>query len=167
MAVKNRGNNAGITLVEILVVISVFLILMTATVGLFIRSLRGVGTTETIMESEDSAQLAIAVIERSVKNSRKLVAVGGGGCPGNGSSLQLIGGDNGVTTFSLNSGRIASNSAFITSPTIEITNFNFVCDTDSGAGNEITVSFTAEFKAADGSLSGAKQYLQTIKMRNL
>lgn len=154
------------TLIEVLVVIGVLGLLIGASVGLFTRSLRSVGKTSAIIETEDSAQLALALLDRNIKNARRVVAVGAGGCPGTGNTLSLRMADGGLMVLSLADGKIASNGASLTGERTTITNLSFECTSNGSAATKIIIDFDAGFAETDTGVVSVKHYNQEVSLRN-
>lgn len=148
-------------------VIGVLGVLIGTAVGLFTRSLRGVGKTSAIIETEDSAQFALAVLDRGIKSARQVLSVGGAACPGSGDTMSLLMADGGTMILSLADGKIASNGASITSDRTVITNLVFECVNQGEVTTGVNIDFDAGFAETATGVVSVKHYSQEITLRNL
>lgn len=150
---------------ELMVVISIIAIISASAVALFFRSIRGTGKTQSITAVEQNAQLSLSIMERFIINARQVVDVDGAPCPNTGTTLTLLNADGYQTTFSLASGRIASNSSNISSSDITISNLQFVCTTPSGAPDNIAITFSAQHSSTSTDVTTARDFSTTASLR--
>jgi prepilin-type N-terminal cleavage/methylation domain-containing protein len=161
-----KGFNVGFTLMELIIVIAVLGIIAVSATTLFYRSIRTTNKSDSITESDKNAQFALTIIERFVRNARKVVAIGGGDCPGTSDNLTLLADDNAQVQFSLVDGRIASNSSFLTTPSVTIQNLVFTCTRTEGLNDQITVSFDVIHTTTANDVTTQKTYTKIINLRN-
>ena len=162
-----KRRDLGMTLLELVVVMAILGTLVTASMGLFLRVIRGGTKTEALLASQAGVSLPIDVIESAIRNAQEVSAVGGGGCPGSGNSLTLINSDGGVTKFSLTPlGQIASNSATITPQDVAIEDLGFQCERNEGSPDLITVFIKARGAAVNQvSIAPLKDYKIKVSLR--
>ncbi len=164
MSMKIRSG--GFTLIELMVVVAVVGTLSVAGVGLFYRALRGTSKTESYKELEQNVVLVMNILERHIRNSRTVLAVGGGECPATGATLSILGFDGGTTLFGLTAeGAVASNGSEISASSISILDLEFICTRQAGAPDQITINLTAEFMSG-GELSTERSYTSIVGLRN-
>jgi len=154
--------NKGISLLEILVVITVFSILAVLTTRAVFLTLRGAKKSESIINIRENVDYSLAVIERNLRNAESIVE-----CPNTDTSIISYLDDEGVSTsFSCASdadgGYIASASGRLTSSETDITSCSFVCENGStGAPPAITISIEAQ----DATLSGLEGGQVTVSTK--
>jgi len=162
------GNDpSGLSVMELIIAIGVLGILIGASVGLFTRLMRGVNMTDSLIETEDSAQVVVALLDRNIKSSREVVSVGGSNCPGSGNTLVLRMLDGGLLTYSLSDGQIASNGAVISTPKVTITNLQFSCLNDGDVVTQVNIEFDAGYQETESSIISVKHYSNQVAVRNL
>lgn len=165
MEIKKK--ELGLSILELVVVIAILGMLITASMGLFMRVIRGGTKTEALLSSQAGVSLPIELLERTIRNAQEVTAVGGGGCPGSGNSLTLINPDGGVTKFSVTPlFQIASNSATITPDDVVIEDLGFVCERREGSPDLITVFIKARGAAKEQlSIAPLKDYMIKVSLR--
>jgi prepilin-type N-terminal cleavage/methylation domain-containing protein len=147
---KRFSNIRGFSLLEILVVITVFSILAILTTQAVFLTLRGSKKSESSTKVRENIDYSLAVIERNIRNADSLEE-----CPLSDPNTVIYQDENGITTsFSCASeddiGYIASASGRLTSSEVDVTSCSFTCEEGTGETNSaITVSITAQ----DASLS--------------
>lgn len=155
----------GFTLLELMVVISLIGLISVSAIGLFFRSIRGTGKTQSIQIVDQNSQFALTTIERFIINARQVTDVSGAPCPNSGPSLTLLNADGFATTFSLSDDRIASNSDYISSDDVIISNLQFTCTTPAGAPDRITVSFDASHADTAGDVATSQSFTTSANLR--
>lgn len=162
----------GFTLIELITVVSVLAVLITAGMSIFYRSLRGSSKVEVSKSLDTEVQHVINSMSRLIRESR-MVSVDGNDrdvCFAQGSvsgSLLVVEDFGGhTTTYSLSGGRIASNSAFLSSVGVNLSNllFTWKCKADSFDG--LSVGFDASVLGDDGSTSANGSYDFNLLIRN-
>jgi prepilin-type N-terminal cleavage/methylation domain-containing protein len=141
----------GFSLLEILVVITVFSILAILTTQAVLLTLRGSKKSESLTKVRGNIDYSLAVIERNIRNAEFIVE-----CPNSDTSIISYLDENGVlTSFSYASdddgGYIASASGRLTSSDVDVTRCEFECEEGEGDTNPaVTVSISAQ----DAKMSG-------------
>lgn len=154
----------GFTLMELVVVVAIMAVSLTAAVGLFTQSFRSGGKTERIVLVEENMRQSIDVMERMIRNASKVESVGGDVCPGTGTSLTILNRDNGTTTFSLSDSQIASNGAALSGDKVVVESLQFQCVRNSGAPDKIEIDVQAR---ADTEEEGdTVTYERNVDLRN-
>lgn len=126
----------GFTLIEILVVIGIFGILAVIGTSMFFSILKGSTKTRVLAEVKQNGNYAISVMGRMIRNAKSIES-----CPG--SSITIENQDRDSTTFSCSGGRVASNSAYLTSDKVAVTNCTNVFTCNLGVSpNVVTIDFT-------------------------
>jgi prepilin-type N-terminal cleavage/methylation domain-containing protein len=152
---KKKKTIQGISLLEILVVITVFSILAVLSTRAVFLTLRGSRRSESSIKVRGNVDYSLAVIERNLRNAESIVE-----CPNTDTSIISYLDEDGVSTsFSCGTdsdgGYIASASGRLTSSEVDITNCSFVCEDDSGgAPPAVTVSIEAQETGASVLESG-------------
>jgi len=140
----------GFSLLEILVVITVFSILAILTTQAVLLTLRGSKKSESLTKVRGNIDYSLAVIERNIRNAESIAE-----CPNSDTSRISYLDENGaLTSFSCASdtdgGYIASASGRLTSSEVNVTSCSFVCEDVVGDTNPaVTISISAQ----DASLS--------------
>lgn len=116
------GENKGFTLIETLVVISLMGIILVGGGGLFFNIMKGASKAEVEKEVKQNGEYAMAIMERMIKNSKGVTDCS------RSEELTIENIDGGLTTFSLDDGKIASSGASLTGDNIDAANsLSFVC----------------------------------------
>jgi Tfp pilus assembly protein FimT len=158
---KIKRNIYGISLLEILVVITVFSILAVLATRAVFLTLRGSRKSESTIKVRENIDYSLAVIERNIRNAESIEE-----CPNTDTSIISYLDDNGISTsFSCASdadgGYIASASGRLTSSEVDVTTCSFVCeDSDTGAPPVITISIEAQ-ETGVGTLESGKVTVST------
>lgn len=140
----------GFSLLEILVVITVFSILAILTTQAILLTLKGSKKSESLTKVRVNIDYSLAIIERNIRNAESIVE-----CPNSDTSIISYLDENGVlTSFSCASdtdgGYIASASGRLTSSEVDVIECSFECEDLVGDTNPaITISISAR----DASLS--------------
>lgn len=151
----NSEASKGFSLIEMLVVLTVFAILAIITSQTLILTLRGAKKAETSVTVRNNLDFAISTIERQIHNASEIQLAD---CDG--SEVQILrfkDKDNFDNSFSCidvgSDGYIASGSARLTSEDVEVTKCSFVCQPELGSAPQ---SVTVEIEATDKKNSGAQ-----------
>lgn len=151
----------GFTLIEILVVITVFAVLGILISRSIILSLGGVKKSESVVSVKENLNYSENIIIRQLRSANSIVDCGS---TSNASSISYIdqGGD--TTSFSCidvgtSAGYIASGSAALTSTSVNVTSCSFSCTAgDAGSPDVVSMSFAG----TDATTSDAKGATVTI-----
>lgn len=141
--------NSGLSLVEILIVITIFAVIGILSTRSVFLTLRGAKKSDSLVRVRENVNNALSVIERQIRNSEKIT------CPSNGATLSYVSLEGTNTNFSCQSigidGYISSGSASIrlTSSDISITSCSITCSKSSlNVPPLVTVAITAEDKTS-------------------
>ncbi len=142
----SRQRRAGISLFEILIVLSVFALLAAASTQTIFLTLRGARKSDALGKVRENLGYALSVVERQLHNATYISE-----CPNPDTSIITYEDQEGVTAnFSCEdigvSGYIASNSARLTAEEIEVTSCIFTCEPAVGS---IPPAIGVELKAID------------------
>lgn len=146
-----RKNQKGVSLLEILVVMTIFSVLaILATRGVLL-TLRGSRKSDSLGRVRENVDYALSIMERQLRNAEDLACTT--------STLITYETKGGASaTFSCESvgsgGYIASSSARLTSQEVEISSCSFTCDAgNSGVPPSVSIAVTGE----DANLEGPEQ----------
>jgi Tfp pilus assembly protein PilW len=120
-------------------------ILAFAAVNLFLTSILGGGKSSGLNEVKANGDFAITQMERMIRNAGRMETNNEGlVCQSNMSSISILNPDSQITTFSLDSNRIASNSGYLTSSNLTVTSGpTFDCvRSNSSAPDIVTINFS-------------------------
>lgn len=120
-----RKKSAGFTLIETLIVVFLIGIVLVAGGNIFFGIMKGSSKAEAEKEVKQNGAYALAVMERMIRNSRRVMV-----CDTD--SLEIENLDYGLTTFhQLGENRIASSSAegdlYLTAENVEVSSLTFSC----------------------------------------
>lgn len=159
----------GISLIEILIVITIFAVLgILATRGILL-TLRGTRKSESVGKVRENISYSLAVIERQIRNAGSVSP-----CPNtNPLVLNYIDANGTPTSFSCvnvgpTGGYIASGSARLTSSDISLTSCSFSCiSTPTGSATlpSVTINVTAQNSGALGVETAQVSATTTIYLR--
>ncbi len=134
--ISNSKFNEGFTLAELLVAMSIFVIIVTVSSGIFIRSMQDENRLTAIMGTQSSLNSALEQMAREIRGGYLFndLTTGSPDCGTTGASLGSLNGyssmtfvgPNGTTTYSLSGGRIERNGDFLTSQDVNVQNLCFV-----------------------------------------
>lgn len=155
----------GFSLIEILVVISIFSVLGVLSTRAILLTVRGSKKSDSLVRVRENVNYALSIMERQIRNSESVSP-----CPNSNLSLLDYVSSNGqATTFSYNEGEkyIASGSARLTSSDILITSCIFRC-TQVLPNNPpiVEISIVAEDAATTGIEKGTVSVETQIVTRN-
>lgn len=158
---KEKNLNKGFSLLEILVVITIFSILAVLTTRGVFLTLRGSRKSESMTRVRENLSFALAVMERNVRNADSINP-----CPNPDTEILTYKDDKGqAATFSCEMGTspayIASGSARLTNENIDVTSCSLACEQGVGdAPDSISIDITAKEANLD-SLEGAQITVST------
>jgi prepilin-type N-terminal cleavage/methylation domain-containing protein len=154
-------NNKGMSLLEILVVVSVFSILGILITRSILLTLGGGKKSESLIKIRENLNYSIAVMERQLRNADSIVDCSNSDTVsityldqnGIASSFSCVAGSGGLA------GYVASGSAKLSSDTVNITNCSFVCASSSGTPSSVTINL----EGTDASTRGIENTIVTAK----
>jgi hypothetical protein len=149
----------GISLLEILVVVSIFAVLGILITRSVLLTLSGGRKSESLIRVRENLNYSVGIIERQLRNANAVIS-----CPVSSVSIISYTDINGnAATFSCvnigTAGYVASGSARLTSDTISVTNCSFTCATGSGTPSSVTI----DLEGKDASASGVENTTVTTK----
>jgi len=141
----------GFTMIELLIAMSLFLVLISVSVGGFIRSLQTQRTIIGLMEASDSISLVLEKMTREMRD-------GYGFTQASGSAIQFVNRYGQSVVYSLNGTAIERNGQKLTADNVNITNF-FVklSNIDYGEGSQPRITMGL-------SVSVNSKYLQNFSI---
>lgn len=156
-----KTSGKGVSLIEILVVVSVFAILGVLTTQSVIQTLRGARKSEALVRVRENLDYATGIIERQLKNANSLGTCTGTTIPyqdqyGNSTSFGCVG--VGVTD-PLNS-YVASGSARLTSTDVRVTSCTITCPATGQIPSTVTITLTLQEATSEG-VEGASATVTT------
>lgn len=164
---KKNKFSAGFSLVEMLVVVSVFALIGVLTTSAVTQTLRGSKKSDSLVRVRENVNYSLAVVERQIRNAENVAS-----CTGVATSVLTYTSIEGITsTFSCITpgalGYIASGSARLTSSDISITACSFVCSqVDINNPPVVRVSIMAEDATSTSSEKGSVSTDMEIVTRN-
>lgn len=139
---KNCNPQAGFTFIELMLVATIMVILATTTINLLFSTLRGSTKDKVIQDVKLEGDRAMSQIENALRFASEVVDNGQGQiCQSDMTGIGYLASDGLAGNYSLSGTRIASNSAFLTSDSVEVRSLDFDCQTDSvGEASYVTVT---------------------------
>ncbi len=129
---------SGFTLIEMLVVLTIFALVMVTISGIFLASLRASFKSESIKEVKQNGNYALSVITRALKDASELTS-----CTGT-SRVDYKDADKNPAYFECVNNTIASGSATIrlTSNSVSVSPCSFVCVSGNGQSPTVNIDYT-------------------------
>lgn len=164
-------NSCGISLLEILVVVSVFAVLGILITRSILTTLSGSRKSESVVKVRENLNYALGVMERQIRNAGSIVDCNNTMVDyldqsGNPASFSCINTDPEADDYVINSGYVASGSARLTSADVEVTDCKFICTQTPGIPYSIGINLWAK----DASASAEQNTLVTastqVSLRN-
>lgn len=161
-----RLNKKGMSLIEILIVVSIFAILGVLTTRSVILTLRGSRKSESQIKVKENVNYALSVIERQLRSAEEIT------CSGSPvTTLSYISIEGVVSSFACGSsggvGYIASGSGMLTADDVNVTDCSFLCEQESiNFPPKVSVSVTAEDVSSEGAEKGVVTLQTEIVGRN-
>jgi prepilin-type N-terminal cleavage/methylation domain-containing protein len=147
-------NQAGFSLIELLIVVSISILLMLAASSLFMTFLIGSAKTNSAKLIKNEGEYALAQMEFLLRNATEILSVDDNGviktCENNMGAIRFRSIDNGITTLTRSVDptdsqfKIASNSGFLTSSGLTLVSGpTFNCaQSDDSVSQYVTINFT-------------------------
>ncbi len=142
--IKNFSEN-GVSLIEILVVVTIFAVLGILATRAVLLTLRGTNRSTATVKVRENLNYALAVMERQLRNAQNVSP-----CPNvDTTTLNYTDVDGNTSSFSCQSigpsGYVASGSARLTSSDVGITCCSIVCAAGTGGGlDSVNISLVAK-----------------------
>lgn len=166
MIKKTKKYINGFSLVEILIVISIFGIIGVLATRSVFMTLRGAKKSESLVRVRENVNYSLAVIERQLRNAESIT------CPNPSTDLlNYVSLEGTNTSFSCaiaaTTGHIASGSARLTADDIQVTDCSFTC-TQSDLNNppSVKISVSAVDTVTTGIEKGSVSSQTEIVLRN-
>jgi len=158
----------GMSLLEILVVVSIFAVLGVITTRAVLLTLQGSKKSESLVRVRENLNFALGTVERQIRNADSVTE-----CPNPDANLITYADARGdASTFSCvnigsDDGYIASASARLTSDTVNVTTCSFVCAVGSSLNPpSVTITMEATDKSATGIQGSSVSTTTQIYLRN-
>lgn len=159
---KNLVRSSGVSLIEILIVISIFAVLGILSTRAILLSLQGSKKGDAQVKVRENIDYAISIIERQVRNSESVTP-----CPNTDPLILTYLDSNSLsTTFSCvnpgTEGYIASGSARLTGEEVTITSCLFSCIAGTGSTPpKVAIDIQAVDAGSQGSKEGSSVSIST------
>jgi prepilin-type N-terminal cleavage/methylation domain-containing protein len=161
--VNIENKEAGFSLVEVLIVIAIFSVIALVVSQTLFSTLKGAARSEVSSSIKQEGNYVISVMERQLHNSIQITSCGPTSIVYRDAYSQSV-------SFSCDGGRVASNSASITSPTTTVTGCSIICSPITPPYRSVDVNMTFERIDSTGTLrpeEKARVDLRTkIQLRN-
>jgi type II secretory pathway pseudopilin PulG len=153
---SKNSKNAGFTLAELLVAMSVFIIVTVVAVGAFIQSLKSERHLVTMIAVDNEIQTALEQMAREIRTGYLFTT------PTNQSSLSFYNASGASTIYELSStNALLRNGVPITSSNVVVKSLNFIVSQNSGPCSPWRVTINLGVGAAGADKSVAPVYIQT------
>lgn len=160
--------NRGMSLLEVLVVITIFAVLGILVTESVILTLQGTKKSESIIRARENLDYSLSTIERQIRNANSVTP-----CPNPDTKIINYLDQNGTpSSFScVNTGSagsyIASGSAHLTGDAVAVVDCSFACTADSGVNPDlITIDLTVKDASSSGIQSANVSASTEIYLRN-
>jgi prepilin-type N-terminal cleavage/methylation domain-containing protein len=166
---NTRVENKAFTLLEILVVVSIFAALGILITRSVILTLGGGKKSESIVSVRENLDYSLAVIERQLRNANSITD-----CTNTDTSKISYTDQNGtLTDFSCNNiggsssvGYVASGSSTLSGNNVDITSCSFVCELGDSFPSSVTVSLSGKNDSAVGTENTIISATTKVSLRN-
>ena len=154
--------NNGFSLIELLVVISIFAIVLIITTQSLVVTLQNSRKSESIVDVRTNLNFVLSKIERSLYNAETIET-----CQSNTISFT----DNNDTSSIIScyadptSGWVKYNDENITSDSVSVTYCNFSCTTSSSAPTSINISLTGTSNVSTGAEGAGVTVSSVVQLR--
>ena len=161
--IKNINNQKGVSLLELLVVITIFSVLaILATRGVLL-TLRGSRKSDSLGRVRENLDYALSIMERQLRNADDVTCVSATNI-----SYETKGGT--TASFSCESdasgGYVASASARMTNEQVDVSSCSFTCDAGgSGVPPSVAISLMGEDAVLEGAEEAQVTTTTTIYLR--
>lgn len=130
----------GFTLIEIVVATGILSTVGLIAATIFFSSLKGGTKTEILKEVKQNGDFAISLMSMMIRNAREVSVCDETSNP----QIEIVNPDWQTTRFlcDYTSGKIASNSAYLTSENLAVSDCSFTCWPQSKGQKKIQIAFT-------------------------
>lgn len=157
-----KKNTKGLSLIEILVVISIFAVIGILSTRSIFLTLRGAKKSDSLVRVRENVNFAMNVIERQIRNAESVDCASSSSSILNYTALERI-----PSSFSCINNYIASGSGRLTSSDILITSCSFTCtQADVNTPPSIRISIVAEDNTSNSIEKGVVTSETEIIARN-
>lgn len=144
----------GFSLLEVLVVLTVFSLIAIIATQSIILTLRGARKSEATTKVRQNVDYALSVIERTLHSAKSVT------CPNpDPSVINFVNADGVASSFScITAGSdkyMASGSARLTGSDIQVTSCSLSCSSPAGSPSSVTVNITASDMASGSTVEGS------------
>lgn len=158
----------GMSLIEILVVITIFAVLGIIVTSSIVLTLQGTRKSESLIKVRENLNYSLAVIERNIRNANSIPV-----CPeATTTTINYLDQYGNPTSFScantgLEDSYIASGSSRLTSNAIKIVSCSFTCTpSDSSTPPLVTIDLTVQDASSSGTQNAEVTTVTQIYLRN-
>ncbi|KKS77645.1 MAG: hypothetical protein UV74_C0013G0166 [Candidatus Woesebacteria bacterium GW2011_GWB1_43_14] len=148
----------GYTLIEILVVVSIFAVVAALTTQSLMSSLRSTRKSEAIVDLRENLEFALSRAERSLRNAKSIDV-----CTAN--QIDFTNPDKSVSSVvcapAAIDGTIQFDGEVITSESVSVTNCNFACLFPIGDPPSASLSVTGSYELTEGA-EGSSATAETL-----
>lgn len=166
----------GLSLIEVLVVMTIFAVLGVLVTQSIVLTLVGSRKSESIIHARENLDYALNIIERQIRNASYVYGDSSYTipCPNSGdtSSIYYKDQNNKESSFScvyigLDDSYVASGSARLTSGNVRVTNCSFTCTVGAtGAPDLVTIELSLAEDSASGAQGAEVSASTQIRLRN-
>lgn len=134
-----RPRSFGFTLIEIIVVTGLLSTIGLIAASIFFSALKGGAKAEILKEVKQNGDYAVSTMGSAMRNAREITTLCNNSSQ---SSIAIVNPNYLTTTFDCVGGQIASNSAFLTSNKLMVSDCSFTCSLQSKGLKKIKIKFT-------------------------
>lgn len=160
-----KKNTSGLSLVEILIVVTIFAVIGLLSTRSIFLTIRGAKKSDSLVRVRENVNYSLSVIERQIRNSESVT------CPNASSTaLNYVSSEGTDSSFScVTSGSdkyVASGSARLTSADISVTSCSFTCTVNTNAPASVKVMIEAVDTESTSVEKGSVSVQTEIVVRN-
>lgn len=154
--------NKGMSLIEILVVVTIFAVLGIVVTRAVLSTISGSKKSESLIRVRENLSYSLGIIERQLRNADSITQ-----CP-NSDPLRIDYHDQfgNSSYFACLNEYVASGSARLTSTDINVTSCSFVCTLSTGSPSSVTITLSAKDKNGIGAQGATVDVSSEIYLRN-
>lgn len=155
------NNKKGFSLIEIIVVVSIFIIVSLVAFSFLSIVLVQNSKISLVKEVRQNGNYALMVLERLISSAKEI------DCPDN-QSVSITDINDSSTVIACTEGRVASSSAYLTSSEVSVSGCLFTCLVSEGLPSSLEVQFTiSQLGVAGRSSESESQTFRTkLVLRN-